>query len=123
MKQISPIQSWINGKSVTATILSLYPIGGELFKYAKFYYALLDENMGVCASGNLDMSGEAYQAWGNNDEYAYTWSASPDVLNLTIIGDYVPPVIETPTEEFSERFNSILADLRQDAPIDEILGE
>ena len=97
MKTISPIQSWINGKSVTATIFNLYPIGGELFKYARFYYALLDENMGVCASGNLDMSGEAYQAWGNNDEYAYTWSASPEVLNLTIIGDYVPPVPSTTT--------------------------
>ena len=124
MKTISPIQSWINGKSVTATIFNLYPIGGELFKYARFYYALLDENMGVCASGNLDMTGEAYQEWGSNDEYAYTWSASPEVLNLTIIGDYVPPVIEpiVPTEP-TEPLNSILADLRQDAPIDEIVTE
>ena len=94
MKQISPIQSWINGKSVTATIFNLYPIGGELFKCARFYYALLDENMGVCASGNLDMSGEAYQEWGSNDEYAYNFAASSDQLNLTIIGDYVPPVPE-----------------------------
>ena len=122
MKTISPIQSWINGKSVTATIFNLYPIGGELFKYARFYYALLDENMGVCASGNLDMTGEAYQAWGNNDEYAYTWSASPEVLNLTIIGDYVPPVPEK-VEIPAETINSILADLRQDAPIDEIVTE
>ena len=103
MKQIEPIQSWINGKSVTATIFNLYPIGGELFKCARFYYALLDENMGVCASGNLDMSGEAYQAWGNNDEYAYTWAASKDVLDLVIIGEYVLPVpevvIEAPVEE------------------------
>jgi len=122
MKTISPIQSWINGKSVTATIFNLYPIGGELFKCARFYYALLDENMGVCASGNLDMTGEAYQAWGNNDEYAYTWSASPEVLNLTIIGDYVPPVPEK-VEIPAETINSILADLRQDAPIDEIVTE
>ena len=122
MKTISPIQSWINGKSVTATIFNLYPIGGELFKYARFYYALLDENMGVCASGNLDMTGEAYQAWGNNDEYAYTWSASPEVLNLTIVGDYVAPVPEK-VEIPAETINSILADLRQDAPIDEIVTE
>ena len=124
MKQIEAIQSWINGKSVTATIFNLYPIGGELFKYARFYYALLDENMGVCASGNLDMSGEAYQEWGSNDEYAYNFAASTDQLNLTIIGDYVPPVPEpiVPTEPI-EPFNSILADLRQDAPIDEIVTE
>ena len=94
MKEIAPIQSWVNGKSVTATIFNLYPIGGELFKYARFCYALLDENMSVCATGNIDMTGEAYQAWGNNDEYAYNFAASPDQLNLTITGDYVPPVIE-----------------------------
>ena len=123
MKTISPIQSWVKGQKVTATIFNLRPIGGTLFVEAKFYYALLDENMGVCASGNLDMSGEAYQAWGNNDEYAYTWSASPDVLNLTIIGDYVPPVPEVVPTEPIEPLNSILVDLRQDAPIDEIVTE
>jgi hypothetical protein len=94
MKQIQPIQSWINGQSVTATIFNLYPIGGELFKFAKFYYALLDENMAICAQGNITMEGEAYQGWSNNDEYAYTWAASPEQLNLTIVGDYVPPVTE-----------------------------
>ena len=40
------------------------------------------------------MEGEAYQEWGNNDEYAYNWAASKDVLDLVIIGDYVAPVIE-----------------------------
>lgn len=94
MKEIQPIQTWVKGQSVTATIFNLRPIGGTLFVDAKFYYALLDENQIVCADGNIDMTGEAYQAWGNNDEYAYTWAASPEQLNLTIIGDYVPPVQE-----------------------------
>ncbi len=40
------------------------------------------------------MSGEAYAGWGNDDEYAWDWAASSDQLNLTIIGDYVPPVPE-----------------------------
>jgi hypothetical protein len=122
MKQISPIQSWINGKSVTATIFNMYVIGGVLGSSASFYYSLLDENLANVAQGNLTMSGEAYLGWGNDDEYAWLWSASPEQLNLTITGDYVPPVpevVETP----SEPLNSILADLRQDAPIDEILGE
>ena len=123
MKQISPIQSWINGKSVTATIFNMYVIGGVLGSSASFYYSLLDENLANVAQGNLTMSGDAYLGWGNDDEYAWLWAASKDQLNLTIIGDYVPPVVENPTEEFSERFNSILADLRQDAPIDEILGK
>lgn len=94
MKQIEPIQSWVKGQKVTATILNVRPIGGELFKFAQFYYALLDENMVVCADGNINMEGEAYQEWGNNDEYAYNWAASKDVLDLVIIGDYVASVIK-----------------------------
>ena len=124
MKQISPIQSWINGKSVTATIFNMYVIGGVLGSSASFYYSLLDSDLANVAQGNLTMSGEAYAGWGNDDEYAWNWAASPEVLNLTIIGDYVPPVPEpiVPTEPI-EPFNSILADLRQDAPIDEIVTE
>jgi hypothetical protein len=99
MKQIEPIQSWVNGQSVTATILNVRPIGGTLFVEAKFYYALLDNNLVMVAEGNIDMTGEAYQNWGNDDEYTYNWAASKDVLNLTIIGDYVPPVPEVVSEE------------------------
>jgi hypothetical protein len=47
------------------------------------------------AQGNLTMSGDDYDAWETND-YAYDWVAGQ--LNLTIIGDYVPPVVE-PIEE------------------------
>jgi hypothetical protein len=92
MKTISPIQSWINGKSVTATIFNMYVIGGVLGSSASFYYSLLDENLASVAQGNLTMSGEAYLGWGNDDEYAWLWAAAPDQLNLTITGDYVPPV-------------------------------
>ena len=103
MKQIEPIQSWVKGQKVIATILNVRPIGGELFKFARFYYALLDENMVVCADGNINMEGEAYQNWGNDDAYTYNWAASKDVLDLVIIGEYVSPVqevvIEAPIEE------------------------
>jgi hypothetical protein len=99
MKTISPIQSWINGKSVTATIFNMYVIGGVLGSSASFYYSLLDNDLANVAQGNLTMSGDAYAAWGNNDEYAWDWAASTEQLNLTIIGDYIPPVVETPIEE------------------------
>jgi hypothetical protein len=98
MKTISPIQSWINGKSVTATIFNMYVIGGVLGSSASFYYSLLDSDLANVAQGNLIMSGEAYAAWGNDDEYCWNWAASSDQLNLTIIGDYVPPVVEVVAE-------------------------
>ena len=98
MKTISPIQSWINGKSVTATIFNLYVIGGVLGSSASFYYSLLDSDLINVAQGNLTMSGDAYAAWGDNDEYAWDWAAAPSQLNLTITGDYVSPVPEVIAE-------------------------
>jgi hypothetical protein len=94
MKTISPIQTWTNGKSVEATIFNMYVIGGILGSSASFYYCLLDESLAQVSQGNLTMSGEAYLGWGNNDEYAWEWAAQE--LNLTITGDYVPPVTDTP---------------------------
>lgn len=92
MKKISPIQSWLNGQSVTATILNSYASNVILGISATFYYGLLDENLVGVAQGSLIMTGEAYQQW-TVDSYAWDWIA--EQLNLTIIGDYIPPVIET----------------------------
>ena len=91
MKKINSVQSWINGQSVQATILNAYAINVALGVSATFYYALLDENLGMVAQGNLTMTGEAYTQW-TVDSYAWDWIA--EQLNLTIIGDYVPPVPE-----------------------------
>ena len=98
MKTIQQITSWINGQSVQATILNAYAINVTLGTSATFYYALLDDNLGSIAQGNLSMTGEAYTQW-EVDSYAWDWVAAQ--LNLTITGDYVPPVVETPivTEE------------------------
>lgn len=92
MKTIQSIPTWVKGQAVTATIFNLRPIGGELFQSATFYYALLDDALVVVADGNLTLSGEAYQEWGNDDEYAYDYAASQ--LNLVITGDYVAPVVK-----------------------------
>jgi hypothetical protein len=97
MKTIQEIPTWVKGQAVTATIFNLRPIGGELFQSASFYYALLDSDLVMVADGNLTMSGEAYNGWGNDDEYAYNYAASE--LNLTITGDYVAPVIEPIVEQ------------------------
>ena len=95
MKTILPIQTWTNGKSVQATIFNLYVIGGTLGSSASFYYSLLDESLAQVSQGNLTMSGEAYEGWGNDDEYAWEFAAIE--LNLTITGDYVPTTTSTTT--------------------------
>jgi hypothetical protein len=98
MKTITPISIWDNGTVQEATVLNADCINDNLNNSATFYYTLLSDSMQQLSQGNLNMTGEVYDAWQTND-YAYDWVAGQ--LNLTIIGDYVPPVVE-PIVEVSE---------------------
>jgi hypothetical protein len=108
MKTIQAIPTWVKGQSVTATIFNLRPIGGELFQSASFYYALLDDNKTLVAEGNLSLSGEDYQEWGDDDNYPYDWAASQ--LNLVITGDYVEPVLENTGYGMESQMDNIVVD-------------
>ena len=97
MKTISPVSIWDNGQVLEAKILNAYCINDNLSTSGTFYYQLLSENVDLTVGqqltqGNLTMTGDAYQAWQTN-EYAYDWVAAQ--LNLTITGDYIPPVPTT----------------------------
>jgi hypothetical protein len=101
MKTIKPVSIWDNGQVKEAKVLNAYAVNVTLGTSATFYYQLLsqteDGNIGSqLAQGNLSMTGEAYQEW-NQDEFAWDWIASE--LNLTITGDYVPPVPPQPEPE------------------------
>lgn len=88
MKTIDPVSIWDNGKNVQALFLTSYAVNVTLGISADFYYSLLDENHIRVASGNLSMTGDAYEQW-TVDSYAWDWIA--EQLNLTITGDYVAP--------------------------------
>jgi hypothetical protein len=91
MKTIQPVQSWANGQVVEATILDAYAIQDNLTSSATFWYGIFDNAMGQVSQGNLIMSGSDYTAYLTN-QFAWDWVATQ--LNLTITGDYVPPVAE-----------------------------
>jgi tagatose-1,6-bisphosphate aldolase non-catalytic subunit AgaZ/GatZ len=100
MKTIQPVTVWFNGQEQQATLLSAYVSADNLLDRASFAYQLLEEevidgkvNLIAVASGYLGMTGADYDAWETN-EYAYDWVAAQ--LNLTITGDYVPPVPPQP---------------------------
>ena len=98
MKTIEAVQIWDNGQVLEATILNAYCINDNLSTSGTFYYQLFSETVDLTvgqqlSQGNLSMTGEAYQGWQTN-EYAYDWVA--EQLNLTITGDYVPPVPPAP---------------------------
>lgn len=104
MKTIQPTQVWYSGQEVEATILNVFCSGDNLQTSATFSYELMKEveydgipNPTVrvvgLVGGSISMTGEAYDNWDTN-EYAYAWVA--EQLNLTITGDYVPPVPPQP---------------------------
>jgi hypothetical protein len=102
MKTIEPVKVWYNGQEVDANILNSTS-NDNLIDSAQFNYQLCIQslppaapyNTTVLASGVLTMTGDAYENWTTND-YAYDWIASQ--LNLTITGEYTPPVPPNPAE-------------------------
>jgi hypothetical protein len=95
MKQIQAISIWDAGQNKQADILNAFAVNVTLGVSATFYYTISNETEQL-ASGNLTLEGADYQLW-NADIFAWDWIAAQ--LNLTIIGDYVPPVIEPVVEE------------------------
>lgn len=101
MKTIEPVSIWDNGVVQQATILNAYAVNVTLNTSATFYYSLMatteEGAMSTqLAQGNLNMTGEAYAEW-SQDSFAWDWIAGQ--LNLTITGDYIPPVPPEPTPE------------------------
>jgi hypothetical protein len=95
MKEIQPIQMWQNGQFVEGIYLNAWAVNVTLNTSAVFSYNILNAAQQRLQDGNLTMTGEAYQQW-TVDSEAWDWIA--DQLNLTIIGDYVPPVPEVVAE-------------------------
>jgi hypothetical protein len=93
MKEITPIQVWQNGEVVEAKILNAYAVSVTLDQGASFYYGLITETKQTVAQGNLSMDTETYDQW-ELDSFAWDWVAQQ--LNLTITGEYVPPVPPQP---------------------------
>lgn len=98
MKTIEPVSIWDNGSVKEAKVLNAYAVNVTLGNSATFYYSLSAENddqsIGAqVAQGNLTMTGDAYAQW-TVDSYAWDWVAQQ--LNLTITGDYIPPVPPQP---------------------------
>ena len=94
MKTIEAVSIWDNGTVQQATILNSYAVNVKLNTSATFWYGLFAENADASVGaqltqGNLSMTGDAYTQW-TTDGYAWDWIA--EQLNLTITGEYVPPV-------------------------------
>lgn len=94
MKNISPIQIWVNGQNKTASVLDARIINDDLATSCTFYYELraastpateeTPEQLGnVLATGNVSMSGDDYQNWDDSNDSAYAYIA--EKINVTIL--------------------------------------
>jgi len=86
MKQIQPIQIWVNGADQTATLFSLIIINDNLTNSATFYWQLLDADAVKLADGNLTMGEPDYDVWGSTadvNQAAYDWADSK--LSITLV--------------------------------------
>ena len=96
MKRIQPINIWKDCQPKQATIFKMYISYDDLNTTATFQYQLLDDTLYPVAEGRLQIHGDTYANWGSSgdsNEEAYVYGAT--ILNLTITGEYVPPVVES----------------------------
>lgn len=104
MKTIEPVSIWDNGTVQEAVIFNSFANTVILNTSATFWYGLFTETVdgyvgSLLAQGSLTMTGEAYTQW-EVDSYAWDWVA--EQLNLTITGDYAPPVPTTTSTTTTE---------------------
>ena len=104
MKTIDAVSIWDNGTVQEALIFNSFANTVILNTSATFWYGLFSKNEddtvgSLLAQGSLTMTGEAYAQW-EVDSYAWDWVAQQ--LNLTITGDYVPPVPTTTSTTTTE---------------------
>jgi len=88
MKQIQPIQIWVNGSVQTGNYINAYIINDNLQDSATFYWAIFTANIDgtQLSQGNLTINDPEYDQWGQSadiNEAAYEWIC--DQLSLTLI--------------------------------------
>lgn len=88
MKQIQPIDIWVNGEIKTGVKFSVTGIFDNYENTAQNQWQIFDADDQQIASSNLTIDGQDYIDWGNQPAMAintwiYNWSA--DKLGLTII--------------------------------------
>jgi hypothetical protein len=88
MKNISPIQIWINGQNKTASVLDARIINDDLATSCTFYWELKEESTEETqgqqlAQGNVSMSGDDYLNWDGTNNEAYSYIASQ--INVVIL--------------------------------------
>jgi len=85
--KIQPVQVFPS----TATVLFINNVTVQPGASASYQWWLQTEERGNLTTGVLSLAGEAYAAWGTDDEYLYTFTAATLGLTITeIVPDAAP---------------------------------
>lgn len=92
----------VPGFPTPATTLQIWNVTVFPGASAAFTWQLLDApNGSLRASGNLTLEGDAYAAWGNDDDYLYTYTAQQLGLTIIAIVPDAPAIIAPPLPDMS----------------------
>lgn len=88
MKQIQPVQIWVNGLVQTGSFINAYIINDNLKNSATFFWDIFTADNGgtQLAQGNLTIVEPDYSVWDSTEDInlaAYEWICSQ--LGLTLI--------------------------------------
>ena len=88
MKQIQPVQIWVNGSVQIGNYINAYIINDNLQDSATFYWAIFTSNIDAVkiSEGNLTINEPDYSIWDSTADInlaAYEWIC--DQLGLTLI--------------------------------------
>jgi hypothetical protein len=88
MKQIQPIQIWVNGQEQTGNFINAYIINDNLKDSATFYWAIFTAETEAIqlSQGNCTIVEPDYSVWDSTadiNDAAYQWIC--DQLNITLL--------------------------------------
>ena len=109
--KIQPVQA-SNFPAATATTLLVSNVSVNPGASATYAWALCaDEKLSpALTQGNINLTGDAYAAWGNDDDYLYTYTAQQLGLTIIEIVPDAPAIIAPPLPDMSQPPMPVLAD-------------
>jgi hypothetical protein len=95
---IQPVQVFPS----VATVLWINNVNVQPGASASFQWWLKDTPQGAdLTTGTINLTGDAYAAWGNDDDYLYTYTAQQLGLTIIEIVPDAPAVVAPPAPDMS----------------------
>lgn len=80
----------------TATVLYINNVNVQPGTSASYQWWLQSAERANLTTGTINLTGDAYAAWGTNDEYLYTYTAAQLGLTIVEIVPDAPAMVESP---------------------------